>query len=264
MAAFGRFRWLAVGLVFLFVGSRAPAQDTPRIETRTIRVAVEGAYPPFNFIDQNNDLQGFEVDLLKALCDVMKVHCSLVPRQWDGIIRGLLSRDYDAIMSSLEITERRKRRIAFSRHYYRVPPALIGQKDADLKQVNAETLAGMRIGAVDRSEYAAYIHAAHGGADLRTYGKLDEANLDLLIGRLDYVIGDKLSLTQFLDSREGACCRLVADVPFDPAYFGHGYGIGLRQEDEVLKLEFDRAIAKVMADGTYDSISAKYFPFDLK
>ncbi len=184
----------------------------------------------------------------------MKARCSLVPHDWDGIIRGLLDHDYDAIMSSLEITERRKRRIAFSRRYYRVPPALIGPKDADLGHLRAEALAGKRIGAVDRSEYASYIQSLHKRAELRTYGKLDEANLDLLTGRLDYVIGDKLALTRFLSSREGSCCRLVADVPADPAYFGHGFGIGLRREDEVLKVQFDRAIAKVMADGTYDRI----------
>jgi polar amino acid transport system substrate-binding protein len=265
LAASGRLRRLAAALIaLLLVGSRAPAQDAAPADPQTIRVAVEGAYPPFNFIDQNNELQGFEVDLLKALCDVMKIRCSLVPHDWDGIIRGLLDHHYDAIMSSLEITERRKRRIAFSRRYYRVPPALIGPKHADLGHLNAEALAGKRIGALDRSEYASYIQSVHKRAELRTYGKLDEANLDLLAGRLDYVIGDKLALTRFLSSREGFCCRLVADVPADPAYFGHGFGIGLRREDEVLKVQFDRAIAKVMSDGTYDRIREEYFPFDLK
>jgi polar amino acid transport system substrate-binding protein len=263
--AYGRVRRLgAACLALVLVASRASAQNAALSNPQAIRVAVEGAYPPFNFIDQNNELQGFEVDLLKALCEVMKARCSPVPHEWDGIVRGLLNHEYDAIMSSLEITERRKRRIAFSRRYYRVPPALIGRKDADLKQFGAEALAGKRIGAVDRSEHATYIQSVHKGAELRTYGKLDEANLDLLTGRLDYVIGDKLALTQFLSTREGSCCRLVADVPADPAYFGHGIGIGLRREDEVLKLQFDRAIAKLMADGTYDRIREKYFPFDLK
>jgi polar amino acid transport system substrate-binding protein len=227
-------------------------------------VAVEGARPPFNFIDQNNELQGFEVDLLKALCEAMKARCAPVVHEWDGIIRGLLARDYDAIMSSLEINERRKRRIAFSRRYYLVPPALIGRNDAALNQLTPETLAGKRIGAVDRSQHAAYIQAVHKEAELQTYGKLDEAALDLLMGRLDLVIGDKLTLTAFLSSREGSCCRMVADVPADPAFFGYGYGIGLRKEDEGLKLQFDRAIGRVIADGTYDRIRAKYFPFDIK
>ena len=93
------------------------AQEAPPAQKPVIRVAIVGAYPPFNFIDQNNELQGFEVDLLNRLCEVMATECVLVQHEWDGIIKGLLNREYDAIMSSLEITERRPRRIAYSDPY---------------------------------------------------------------------------------------------------------------------------------------------------
>ena len=105
----------------------SPAQ---RRRSPPIRIAVEGAYPPFNFIDQNNELQGFEVDLAKALCEEMKAECVLVQHEWDGIVRGLLNREYDAIMSSLEILDRRQKRIAFSEPYYRIPAIFIGPRTA--------------------------------------------------------------------------------------------------------------------------------------
>jgi polar amino acid transport system substrate-binding protein len=245
---------LALGLF----ASRAVAQDGP-----AIHVAVEGAYPPFNYLDQN-ELQGFEVDLLKALCDVMDATCTPVVHEWDGIVRGLLNREYDAIMSSLEVTDRRKKRIAFSRRYYMIPAAIIGRKDAVLPAVTPDALAGRTIGAVDRSEHAAYVEDLLKDSELRTFGKLDEANLDLLTERIDFVMGDKLALSRFLASREGACCHFVADVPENPKYHGQGYAVGLRKEDEALKAAFDQAIAKVVVDGTYDRIRAKYFPFDIK
>jgi polar amino acid transport system substrate-binding protein len=229
-----------------------------------IRVAVEGAYPPFNHTDQNNELQGFEVDLLKALCETMQAQCTLVPHEWDGIIRGLLNHDYDAIMSSLEITERRARRIAFSRRYYRIPAAFIAAKDEPITNPTPEALAGKSIGIVDRRDHAEYLRIRYPQSEVRTFDKLEDADLDLLTGRLDFVLGDKLALSQFLASREGACCRFVADVPDDPALEGRGYGIGLRKEDEALKARFDKAIAEVMANGTYDRIREKYFPFDIK
>jgi polar amino acid transport system substrate-binding protein len=228
-----------------------------------VRVAVEGAYPPFNYIE-NNELQGFEPDLLRALCEAMKVRCLLVQHQWDGIVRGLLNREYDAIMSSLEITERRRTRIAFTRRYYLIPAAFIAPKDTDVTAVTPEALAGKRIGAPDRSEHAALIEDLYPQSELQVYGKLEEADLDLFTGRLDVVVGDKLSLSRFLESREGACCRFVGDVPFNPLYQGEGYGVGLRPEDQGLKTRFDRAIEQVMADGTYDRIRAKYIPFDIK
>jgi polar amino acid transport system substrate-binding protein len=232
-------------------------------ERPTIRVAVEGAYPPFNYIE-NNELQGFEVDLLKALCDVMHAQCTPVMHEWDGIVRGLINHEYDAIMSSLEITDRRKKRIAFSQRYYRIPPALIGQKDSEVVRPTPEALAGKTIGTADRSEHVRYLEDLYKGAEIRTYAKIEEANLDLLTGRLDFVLGDKLSLSRFLESREGSCCRFIADVPVDPNYHGQGYGIGLRKEDVDLKARFDKAIEQIMADGTYDRIRAKYFSFDIK
>jgi polar amino acid transport system substrate-binding protein len=237
----------------------ASAQDP-----RTIRIAVEGAYPPFNYFDQNNELQGFEVDLVKALCERMRTRCILVPHEWDGIIRGLIERRYDAIMSSLEITEKRAKRIAFSRPYYRIPAAYIGPRDQWIERIDREALGGKTIGAVHGSEHVAYLRKLAPEAELRTYGKLEEANLDLLTGRVDLVLGDKLALSKFLESREGACCRFVADAPYDPAFHGHGYGIGLRKEDQELKSAFDTAIGQVIADGTFDRIRTKYFPFDIK
>ena len=253
---------LAAGL--LLVLALAPmARAGAASEPQTVRVAVEGAYPPFNYLEQN-ELQGFEVDLLKALCEVMRVHCVLVTREWEGIVRGLLNREYDAIMSSLEVTERRQKRIAFSRRYYRMPAAIIGRKDEPRLAVTRETLAGRSIGAVDRSEHAAYTENLLKDSELRLYGKLEEANLDLLTGRIDFVMGDKLALSKFLASREGACCQFIADVPENPVYHGHGYAVGLRKEDTDLKAAFDQAIGHVMADGTFDRIRARYFPFDLK
>jgi polar amino acid transport system substrate-binding protein len=194
----------------------------------------------------------------------MRARCLPVVHEWDGIIRGLLNREYDAIMSSLEITERRAKRIAFSRRYYLIPAAFIAPAGETLDDPTPDALAGRSIGAVDRSEHARYLAERYPNSDIRTYGKLEEADLDLLTGRLDFVLGDKLSLSKFLDSREGQCCRHVADVPVDPAFHGRGYGIGLRLEDQALKARFDGAIGEVMENGTYDRIRSRYFPFDIK
>jgi polar amino acid transport system substrate-binding protein len=248
-------------LIGLLLGAVAPnvaaAQDKP-----SIKVAIEGAYPPFNYLDQNNELQGFEVELLKALCETMRTECILATHEWDGIIRGLLNHEYDAIVSSLEINDRRSKRIAFSRRYYLIPAAFIAASAEPIKDPTPEALADRTIGAVDRSEHARFIEERYPRSKVQTYAKLEEANLDLLTGRVDFVIGDKLSLAKFLESREGACCRFVADAPVDPAF--RGYGVGLRKEDEELKARFDAAIGEVMANGTYDRIRAKYFPFDIK
>jgi polar amino acid transport system substrate-binding protein len=88
--------------------------------------------------------------------------------------------------------------------------------------------------------------------------------LDLAEGRVDVVMADKDEATDFLDkNKEGSCCRTVADVPRDPAYFGEGIGIGLRKGDKDLKSMFNKALADLKADGTFAQIRAKYFKFEV-
>ena len=247
--------WLA-----LVVGALPAAAQ----EERIIRIAVEGAFPPFNYVDQG-ELQGFEVDLSKAVCAAIPARCTFVAHQWDGIVKGLLNREYDAVASSLLITPRRKKRIAFSRPYYRIPWSFIAAKDAPAGDIGPLALTGKSIGVVDGSPEAAYLDAKYAAAQVRRYAKLEDANLDLLTGRIDLVLGDKLALSRFVESREGVeCCRFAGDAPFDPDYAGEGAAVGLRQEDAELKTALDRAIGTVMADGTYDRIRAKYFSFDVK
>jgi len=242
----------------------AQAQEAASRPKSVVRIAVEGAYPPFNFIDANNELQGFEVELLKSLCEAMNAECELVQHEWDGIIRALVNREYDAVMSSLEITERRQKRIAFSDPYYRIPAVFIGSKETAPGAVTPAAMAGKKIGTIERTDHEAYLKTFYKNSEIVLYAKAEEANLDLLVGRIDAVFADELLLSKFLGTREGACCHIVGDAPAEPAYKRESYGIGLRKEDEELRERFNRAIAQVKADGTYDRIRAKYFPFDIK
>jgi polar amino acid transport system substrate-binding protein len=261
---FARRLALLGGVLLAFGGHACLAQDAAPAPKPAIRIAVEGAYPPFNFIDANNELQGFEVDLLKSLCDAMKATCELVPHAWEGIIKGLLNREYDAIMSSLEITERRQKRIAFSDPYYRIPAVFIGSKETSPGDVTPAAMAGKKIGTIERTDHETYLKTFYKESEIVLFAKAEEANLDLLVGRIDAVFADELLLSKFLESREGACCHILGDAPAEPAYKREAYGIGLRKEDAGLREQFNRAIAQVKADGTYDRIRAKYFSFDIK
>jgi polar amino acid transport system substrate-binding protein len=238
-----------------------PAVKNP--EPRTVRIATEGAFPPFNYME-GSEPQGFEIDLAKALCEAMSVTCTFVVHQWDGIIKGLVAKEYDAIMASLAITDRRKARIAFTKRYYIIPPAFIARKDADITDVSPAALAGKSVGTIAGSQHAAFLEARYPDADIRTYAKLEEAQLDLLTERIDLVLGDKLALSRFLKSREGGCCRVAGEPTAEPAFYGEGVAVGLRKEDKELKEMFNRAIERIKADGTYDRIRAKYFAFDTK
>jgi polar amino acid transport system substrate-binding protein len=250
------------GVILLLLAASLSFPAASARAEQTIRIATEGAYPPFNYVD-NNEPAGFEIELARALCAAMHATCTFQIQDWDGMISGLRESRYDAIVSSMEITPEREKKIAFSVPYYRVPSALVGPlATPPLNGIKPADLAEKSVGTVVDSEFASYLEDTIKDVSVRKYDKLDEAELDLLTGRIDYVLGDKLALQSFLESREGkGCCHFIADAPVDR---GEGVGIGLRKADAALRDGFNAAIAQVERDGTYDGIRAKYFPFDIK
>jgi polar amino acid transport system substrate-binding protein len=228
-------------------------------EWTKVRIGTEGAYRPFNYIDASGQLQGFEIDLAKALCSRMKVQCEFVAQDWDGIIPALLANKYDAIMASMSITDERKRMIDFSDKYFETPAHFVVARNSKIQDVSPRTMAGKAIGAQSSTIHANYLEDEYGRSSIKLYPTQEEANLDLISGRLDAVLADKVVLTSWLESQEGQCCKFIGD----DLKIGGAVGVGLRKSDQDLKAMFNKAIAEIRADGTYDKINRKYFPFSI-
>lgn len=246
-------------LAGLVLAAPAPAQ-----EPRPLRIATEGAFPPFNYTDDKGEPAGFEVELGRALCAAMRAPCTFVLQDWDGMSEGLNAGRYDAIMSSMANTRQRRFRMGFSKPYYLVPAAFIARKDASVPDVTPKGLKDKVIGAPGLTEHAAYLEDLYKTSEIRLFGKLEEAGLDLMAGRVELVLGDKLALSRFLATREGACCRFVGDAPYHADYHGLGVAVAVRRGDMELRERFDAAIDQVLADGSYDRIRARHLPFDVR
>ena len=229
-----------------------------------MRIASEGARPPYNYLDGNNELAGFEIDLARDLCARMKVTCRFMAQDWDGLIPGLLNHQYDAIMAALEITDEAREKIAFTKPYIRMPSAFLASKQSEINDASPDSLKGKTIGVESGGAHQNYLDNLYKQSDIRPYATLEEAILDLAEGRLDLVIGDKDAVVDFLKTRrEGQCCVIIADLPHDPAYFGDGIGIGLRKQDATLKAMFEKALDESMADGSFAKIREKYFDYKI-
>lgn len=232
---------------------------------KDLRIASEGARPPYNYLDANGELMGFEIDLGRELCRRIAATCVFEQLDWDSLVPALLDKRVDAVMAALEINEDRRRTIDFTKPYVRMPLAFVADQARLPNDASPETLRGKSIGIEANDAHQTFIEERYPESGLRSYATLEEAVLDLAEGRLDAVFGDKEQLFDFLQARRDArCCRIFADVPRDPAIFGEGLGIGLRKQDQALKAELDRALEQTIADGAFAAIRRKYFAYEVR
>ena len=225
-----------------------------------VGIAAE-AYPPFASPDASGNWEGWEVDFINAICAKAAMDCVITPVAWDGIIPSLTSGQIDVIMASMSITEERMQTIDFSDKYYNTPTGIAVAKGSGIT-ATPEGLAGKIIGVQGSTIHEVYVqkYFAAGAAEVKVYATQDEANQDLAAGRIDATQADSITLDAFLASDAGAaCCEAGGYVADDKEVLGLGVGAGLRKGDEELKAKINQAIADIRADGTYDTITAKYF-----
>lgn len=228
-----------------------------------ITIATEAAYPPFNYVDRKGLPAGFEMDLAQEACERMNAECEFAVYKWDDLIPGLLAKKFDIVMSSLEVTSERRRRLGMSRRYYLSPGAFIAAKGAPFDGPPA-LLRGKKIGVQKDSMHADWLDKSfRRSAQIKRYPSVAAEFAALSNGEVDAVFGDKVELWLWSRKPEGQCCAIVGQDIKDTQTLGIGVSAGLRREDVKLREAFNRAIAEIMSDGTYRKINEKYFPFPL-
>jgi lysine-arginine-ornithine-binding protein len=234
-------------------------------EMRKVRMGTEGAYPPFNYIDKNGKLAGFDIEIGNALCAAAKVECTWATQDWEGIIPGLQAEKYDTIVASMSITEERKEVVDFTDKYYRTPATFVAEDALAGMEISTETLKGKVIGVQSGTVSENFVRDNYGDVtEIRAYDTQEQANLDLVAGRVDLVFADRIVLDDgFLKTEQGKGFGFVGPNFSDPDWFGDGIGIAVRKGDDELRDLLNAAIRQILADGTYKKINDKYFNFDV-
>jgi len=228
-----------------------------------VRIGTEGAYPPFNSIDPSGKLVGFDIDIADALCAAAKLDCEFVVQDWDGMIPGLLAKKYDAIIASMSITEERKKKVDFTGKYYNTPAKFVAPKGKNLT-VTPDGLKGMSVAVQRATTHENFLRDNFPGLDIRVYATQDEANADLVSGRVDLGHADSVALMDgFINTDAGKGFEFVGPDFNVPQWHGLGAGIAVRKGEDALRMALDKAIVQIRADGTYKAINAKYFDFDV-
>ncbi|WP_130834559.1 arginine ABC transporter substrate-binding protein [[Erwinia] mediterraneensis] len=221
---------------------------------QTIRFATEASYPPFEFVDAGNKIQGFDVDLANALCKEMAATCTFTNQAFDSLIPSLKFRRFDAVMAGMDITPEREKQVLFSQPYYDNSALFIAQKD---KVASADALKGKRVGVQNGTTHQKYLTDQHSDITTVPYDSYQNAILDLKNGRIDAVFGDTAVVNEWL--KQNPNLAPVGEKVTDKGYFGTGLGIAVRMGNTELQSQFNAALEKVKADGTYQTIYSKWF-----
>lgn len=227
----------------------------------TIRMGAEGAYPPFNYVAEDGQLKGFDIDLGNAICAELKAECVWSTNEWSGIIPALQASKFDIIASSMAITEARREQVSFSDPYYFNAMRFVASKDLDLKDVTPATAEGMVIGTQSGSIAADMLKEFFPDNEVKLYPTLGEAFLDMKSSRLDLLVESKIASADWLAKGED-CCVFVGEEFLQDGTLGAG--LAFRKEDNALRERVNAALATLVGNGTYETIRKKYFDFDIR
>jgi arginine/ornithine transport system substrate-binding protein len=247
------------GLALSLIAASLFAADKP------LRLGIEAAYPPFAFKTADGQIAGFDYDIGNALCSEMKVECQWVEQEFDGLIPSLKVKKVDAILSSMTITDERRKSVDFTGKYYYSPARLVmkagTEVDADFTNLKGKRIGVQRSTTTDR--FASAVMAAK-GVEVVRYTSQNEIYLDMLSGRLDGTLADAIPVDEgFLKTDNGKDFAFVGPAFTDPKYFGEGAGIAVRKGDSELLGKLNAAIQSIRANGQYKKIQDQYFTFDI-
>jgi octopine/nopaline transport system substrate-binding protein len=273
-------RWLLALSACALLAPAAQAQ-----QAKEITIATEGAFAPWNLTEPSGKLGGFDVELANDLCRRMNAKCKMVGQDWAGIIPALQAGKHDAVMTGMNITDKRLAVIGFSKPYATSRHVFATMNDRDILNLpkNGEliditslnddgkgtieqmrkSLKGKTIGVQTSTNALAFLeNFFKGDIQIREYKTSEQHDLDLSAGRIDAVFVDYASAMASLEKKE-LQGMTVAGPAFRGGLLGRGVAIGLRKDDGGLKQSFDQAIDQALADGTIKTLSLKWFKSDM-
>ena len=262
IALLGTLVLLAPLFVPLPVAAQGPdsAADGPR--RVVLRFLTENDFPPFNFLDEEGQLTGFNVDLARAICLEAKMACDIKERPWDELLLALKRKDADAVAAGHMITAATLQQADFSIPYLHTPGRFAVRREAEKRDITPTALEGQRVAVIRGSAHEAYLKAFFRDSRIEVHPSSDSAREALANGKVDYLFDDGISLSFWLNgtlSRQ--CCEFRGGPFLEARYFGDGIAIASAKGDEQMKAIVDGALARLRESGRLEELVGRYFPY---
>ncbi|AVH44986.1 transporter substrate-binding domain-containing protein [Agrobacterium tumefaciens] len=234
---------------------------TPAFAAETVTIATDATFPPFESIDENGKLIGFDIELMEAICKEAELDCDIIGAAWDGMFPSLIEGKYDALISQLTVTDKRRQVVAFSDIYDHPIFRFAAKKGADIT-ISPEGVTGKIIAVQTGTPMDAYVTAHMPGATIKRYDSGSAPFLDLTNGRADLVLGYQAQIVHsFLKTDDGKDFELTGPemTGKDAKEFGEGVAIAIGKNNTRLVEDVNRGLSKVRENGTLKALMTKYF-----
>lgn len=228
---------------------------------RAIRFLTTNDYPPFNFLDDNGRLTGFNVDLARAICAELAIDCTIQAREWDDLASHLFDDTADAVIAGIAITPENRQRLGFSDVYLRPAARFVVRREDGDMEITPNGLKGKTLAVVTHTAHEAYLAAVFPEVGRKLYADPDSARQAVRDGEADAHFGDGLQLSFWLQSTAADSCCVFAGGPYlEPRFFGQGYAIALAASAHDLKAAINAALQALNDKGIYAELYLRYFP----
>ena len=243
-------KWLAVAMAAGLSQAAWAAQD--------IRFITEATYPPFEYMDEQNEFQGFDIEVARAICAVIEANCSFHNHAFDSLIPALKFNKGDAAIAAMDVTPERQENVDFSDIYYENAAVFVAKSGVF---ADAQALAGKSVAVQNGTSHQKYIQDQWSDKKVTAvpYASYQNAFLDLKTGRVDAVFADTAVAKEWLDQQDAGSYQYVGEAVTDAAYFGTGFGIAVKKGNAELLAELNRGLKEIRANGTYQQIYDKFF-----
>ena len=220
------------------------------LDAGQLTVVGSGGYPPFNFIDDNGDVVGFDVDTGQEIADRLGVELNYVTGEWSGLIEGLRAGRYDGILGSMAITEERLETVNFTIPYYYSGAQLVVREDSGI--TDPSEMEGKSIAVATGTNFE--MDVTDLGAEVKLFDDDNGTMMELISGRVDGVITDRLVALRAMNEMEGGDELMLAGDLLRL----ESMGIAINKEDDTLLAAIDEILQEMHDDGTLTAISEEW------
>ncbi len=237
------------------------APEAPIVRRAALRFLTDSDFPPFNYIDQDGQLAGFNVEMARAICLELAAACDVQARPWGDLLTALKRGEADAVIASHSVTPRLLGDFDVTERYYQMPARFAGKAGRTFADVSPSGLDGLKIAVAKGTAHEAYLRALFTLSAIRPYDNPELARDAVISGTDDLLFDDGVGLAFWLlGTASKACCEFKGGPFFEPRYFGDGVGVVINRGDPDLKAQLNAAIKRLRETGRQEELVSRSFP----